>query len=163
MNSSKRLELANLIALRLRGINIEDSIAQQADGDSDSGSEEISSPGKHVNVGRLSGPQSDSDSDFDEGDEGGAAAATPVLPHRAFVPSMVPKQDSSASSDDSSSGAASPTPLQDARAAAVPIKAATSSNLDRNGLSPASDSDRDGQASESDDSEQEHSALSQHS
>jgi hypothetical protein len=163
MNSSKRLELANLIALRLRGINIEDSIAQQADGDSDSGSEEISSPGKHVNVGRLSGPQSDSDSDFDEGDGGGAAAATPVLPHRAFVPSMVPKQDSSASSDDSSSGAASPTPLQDARAAAVPIKAATSSNLDRNGLSPASDSDRDGQASESDDSEQEHSALSQHS
>ena len=41
MNASKRLELANLIALRLRGINIEDSIAKQADGGSGSDGEEM--------------------------------------------------------------------------------------------------------------------------
>jgi hypothetical protein len=155
MNSSKRLELANLIALRLRGINIEDSIAKEADGTSDSGSEEITSPGKHINVGRVSGTPSDSESDFDD-DNGGASAATiAAMPHRvpAFRPDMVQKQDCAASSDDSSSGAASPIPLQNGSLATLPITG--------NGLE--SYPDRHDQGRLSDDSEHEEAAPSQHS
>ncbi len=152
MNTSKRLELANLIALRLRGINIEDSIAKEADCASDPGSEEISSPGKHRNVGRVGSTQSDSDSDFEDDNGGTAAATSIVMPHRAlaFRPDMVQGQDSAASSDDSSSsGAPSPMPQQNGSLATVPITGSVHT--------------RDRQAEESDNSENEDSALSQHS
>jgi hypothetical protein len=118
MNTSKRLELANLIALRLRGINIEDSIAQAADGDGDSDNADATpnTPGMHRNVGRAGAPQSDSDSecgDDNGADDSAAAAAKPHLPVRAlaFQSEKVQSQDSDESSDDSSSGALSP-PLQ---------------------------------------------------
>jgi hypothetical protein len=155
MNTSKRLELANLIALRLRGINIEDSIAKEADGTSDSGSEEITSPGKHRNVGRVSSTQSDSESDFDD-DSGGTAAATNiVMPHRAlaFRPDMAQRQDSAAASDDSSSGAASPTPQQNSSFSTMPIV----DNI------PELYRDRGDQCRESDDSGHKDAALSHQS
>jgi hypothetical protein len=112
MNTSKRLELANLIALRLRGINIEDSIAQAADGDGDSDSADATpnTPGMHRNVGRAGAPQSDSDSD-DNGADDSAAGAKPRVRALAFQSEKVQSQDSDESSGDSSSGALSP-PLQ---------------------------------------------------
>ena len=95
MNTSKRLELANLIALRLRGINIEDSIAQAADGDGDSDSADATpnTPGMHRNVGRAGAPQSDSDSD-DNGADDSAAGAKPRVRALAFQSEKVQSQDS---------------------------------------------------------------------
>ena len=152
MNSSKRLELANLIALRLRGINIEDAFASQADGESDSDSAEISSPGQHRNVGGQSGVQSDSDSDSDlDGDNGGAAAIASLPDRATFRPEMVQKRECDESSDDSSSGAASPLPQHDASG----VHASTKANVEhdrRNDRIRSSDSDSDGQTGASDDS-----------
>jgi hypothetical protein len=108
MNTSKRLELANLIALRLRGINIEDTIAKAENGDSDSDSAVITPHGKHINVGRTSRAQSDSNTDSEE-ESGGSVASDGDLPVCAssFRPEMVAHH--SAESDGSSrSACASP-------------------------------------------------------
>lgn len=152
MNTSKRLELANLIALRLRGINIEDAIASQADGESHLDTAE-NSPGQHRNVGGLNRPQSDSESNSDsDGDNGGVAAAV-HLPDRArFRPELVDKRDGDESSDDSSAGAASPLPQPGASVASVPAKLA-SKNFGRNDHDSSSGGDSDDAAGESEDSE----------
>jgi len=153
MNTSKRLELANLIALRLRGINIEDSIAKQADGGSGSEGEEISTPGKHRNVGRVYGTQSDSDSDID-GDNGGAAAAEAIIPARSLAsrPQLDEDGDRGASSEDSSTGASSPSPQHGFAREDVQDGV---SHVEPNGHDRSRDASGDEQDDDSDDAAQE--------
>jgi hypothetical protein len=154
MNTSKRLELANLIALRLRGINIEDSIAQAACGDDDSDSADATpnSPGVHRNVGGRSARQSDSDSDRenDNGADGSAAAVDPHLPIQAlsFQSEKVHGRDSQESTDDSSSGAQSPS-LQHCDGDVVEMRTGVN-NVVPNGHDCSSYSDGDSEDGEAD-------------